>query len=151
MIGIGLSSHLFLLFIRLHVLTRIWINGFPHFILGARRNNYFAACLLVASFRLSSWRRCHERILNKFRTYSRYQFKYEKIFNFGPKYDCIIPKAWVLCRYIYVCVCVRIHTNIHLIISTNKCTKTSLSLFSLLKECPNTHFGNYITIIRGFF
>jgi hypothetical protein len=38
-----------------------------------------------------------------------------------------------------------------LIISTNKCTKTSLSLFPLLKECPNTHFGNYIAIIRGIF
>jgi hypothetical protein len=37
-----------------------------------------------------------------------------------------------------------------LIISTNKCTKTSLSLFSLLKECPNTYFGNCIAIIRVF-
>jgi hypothetical protein len=37
--------------------------------------------------------------------------------------------------------------RVQLIISTNKRTRTSLSLFSLLKECPNTHFGNYITII----
>jgi hypothetical protein len=40
--------------------------------------------------------------------------------------------------------------RVFFIISTNKCTRTSLSLFSLLKECPNTHFGNYIAIIRVF-
>jgi hypothetical protein len=38
-----------------------------------------------------------------------------------------------------------------LIICTNKCTKTVFSLFSLLLQCPNTHFGNYFAIIRGYF
>jgi hypothetical protein len=37
------------------------------------------------------------------------------------------------------------------IICTNKCTKTVFSLFSLLLWCPNTHFGSYSAIIRGYF